>query len=65
MYICKWASVYSDTDCTDPMPILNQLCHQEKVGGVSSGSDTEDTADSSKHKHVSLFNCSIQCDITI
>lgn len=41
----------SDTDCTDPMPTLNQLCHQEKVGGVPSGSDTEDTADSSKHKH--------------
>nr|XP_022292305.1 bromodomain and WD repeat-containing protein 3-like isoform X1 [Crassostrea virginica] len=40
-----------DTDCTDPMPILNTLCHREKVGGVSSGSDTEDTADSSKHRH--------------
>ncbi|XP_062620168.1 bromodomain and WD repeat-containing protein 3-like isoform X2 [Saccostrea cucullata] len=41
----------SDTDCTDPMPILNQLCHREKVGGVSSGSETEDTSDNNRLKH--------------
>ncbi|XP_062594128.1 PH-interacting protein-like [Saccostrea cucullata] len=41
----------SDTDCTDPMPILNQLCHREKVGGVSSGSETEDTSSNNRLMH--------------
>ena len=54
MYAVNVLLLNRDTDCTDPMPILNTLCHREKVGGVSSGSDTEDTADSSKHRHVSL-----------